>query len=193
MVSYEESYLNTRPQYLCKMCGKCCRLATSSKPYRELKQMFENGEPAAIDFLSVFVPYSSVEEARSVDSEIVDNIISLLKADGNYNEDNITFYYCKYLGEDNLCTNYADRPLLCRHFPSSPWAIVPPDCGYEGWLFEKREDIKQKVRKEKEELIELKLLKNKTRDEETLKKIELVEQKIERNIKLYQKYGSENW
>ena len=193
MVSYEENYLDKRPQSLCKMCGKCCRLSTTSTPYDKLKQMAENGDQGAIDFLSIFVPYSSIDEARGIDSEIVENIITHLKADNNYDEGNTTFYHCKYIGADNLCTNYENRPLLCKHFPSSPWAIVPPECGFEGWLFQKREEIKQNVRKEKEELIELKLLRRKTNDSETLKKIELVEQKIIRNIKLYEKYSSENW
>ena len=105
----------------------------------------------------------------------------------------MTFYRCKYLQPDNLCGNYEARPTLCRYFPSSPWAIVPPGCGYEGWLFWKREEDKQKIRLAKEELLELKLLAGRTKDEQTLKKIAAVEHKIHKNIELYKKYGSENW
>ena len=60
-------------------------------------------------------------------------------------------------------------------------------------MFQKREEIKQSVRKKKEELLELKLLKTKTVQPEILNKISLVEQKLRKNIALYSKYGSENW
>jgi len=192
MVSYEEIYLEKRPQRLCKMCGKCCRMATSSIPFEHIKEMSDK-DKSAQDFLEIFEPYNSIEEAKKFDSETVDNIIGLLNIDNNFNKENTTFYHCKYIQPDNLCSKYKSRPTLCLHFPSTPWAIVPPGCGFEGWLFWKREEIKHKIRLEKEELIELKLLKIRTHDEDTLKKIELVEQKIKRNINLYQKYGSENW
>lgn len=193
MSSYDENYLAKRPQSLCKMCGKCCRVVTTSTPYDELKRKAKNGDEGAIDFLSLFVPYKSIDEAKSVDAEIVENIIEKLSLDNNFDEKNTTFYYCKYLQDDNLCSNYENRPKLCRHCPSTPWAIVPPGCGFEGWLFWKREEDKQKVRRLKEELLELQLLRNRTNDEETLNKISAVEQKIHRNIDLYKKYGSENW
>lgn len=193
MGSYEENYLSKRPQSLCKMCGKCCRVVTTSTPYRELKKMADSGDKGAIDFLSIFIPYESVDAAREVDEGVVNNIINMLSLDGKYNENEVSFYYCKYLLDNNMCSNYENRPTLCRHFPSTPWAIVPPGCGFEGWLFAKREEDKQKVRKAKEELLELKLLRMRTRDDETLKKISIVEQKIQRNIDLYKKYGSENW
>lgn len=193
MGSYEDNYLAKRPQSLCKMCGKCCRVVTTSIPYRKLKLMAHDGDKGAVDFLSLFVPYKSIEEARLVDASVVDNIVDRLLEDGNYNEKDVTFYYCKYLQDDNLCSNYENRPALCRHCPSTPWAIVPPGCGFNGWLFWKREEDKQKVRKAKEELLELQLLRKRTTNEETLKKISTVEQKIQRNIDMYKKYGSQNW
>ena len=193
MGSYEENYLGKRPQSLCKMCGRCCRVATTSTPYKELKQLAENNNEGAIDFLKKFEPYKSIEDARAVDASIVDNIISQLSEDGTYNEEKTTFYYCKFIRDDNLCSNYENRPTLCAHCPSTAWSIVPPGCGFEGWLFWKREENKQKVRKAKEELIELKLLRTRTTSEEALNKISIVEQKIQRTIDLFKKYGSENW
>ena len=193
MSSYEENYLAKRPQYLCHMCGKCCRVVTTSIPYSQLLKMSKSGDMAANDFLSLFVPYDSVEAARKVDEAVVDNIIYHLKIDGKFNENEITFYFCKYLGDDNLCSRYETRLDLCKHCPSTPWSIVPPGCGFEGWLFWQREEVKQKIRLAKEELLELKLLKLRTKDEETLNKISLVEQKIQRNIDMYKKFGSENW
>ena len=82
---------------------------------------------------------------------------------------------------------------MCKHCPSTPWAIVPPGCGFEGWLFWQREEVKQRIIKSKEELLELKLLRMRTQDENVLKKIDAVEHKIQRSIDLYKKYGSENW
>lgn len=193
MGSYEENYLAKRPQHLCHMCGKCCRVVTTSTPYEELKKLANSGDKGAIDFLSLFVPYNSVEEARNIEPEVVDNIIRQLKNDNNFDETQTTFYGCKYLQDNNLCSRYETRLDLCKHCPSTPWSIVPPNCGFEGWLFWQREEIKKKVRLEKEELLDLKLLRLKTTNEETLKKIDLVEQKIKKSIALYKKYGSENW
>lgn len=193
MGNYEENYLNKRPQHLCHMCGKCCRVVTTSIPYNKLQEMAKNNDKGAKDFLSLFVPFSSIDEARNVDAEIVDNIINRLKEDENYKEDEITFYTCKYLQDNNLCSRYETRLDLCKHCPSSPWVIVPPGCGFEGWLFWQREEIKQKIRRSKEELLELKLLKMRTNDKEALQKIVAVENKILKNIDYYKKYGSENW
>ena len=193
MGNYEENYLAKRPQYLCNMCGKCCRVVTTSIPYKGLLEMSAKGDKGAKDFLSLFVPYESIEAARKVDAEVVDNIINRLIDDGNYREDEITFSGCKYLQDNNLCSRYENRLDLCRHCPSSPWSIVPPGCGFEGWLFWQREEIKQKIRRSKEELLELNLLRMRTKDEETLKRISSVEHKITKNIEAYKKYGSENW
>ena len=193
MSRYEENYLAKRPQHLCHMCGKCCRVVTTSLSYAELKQMEQDGDKGAVDFLSLFVPYDSIESARNVDAGVVDNIINRLKSDGSFDEKEITFYGCKYLQDNNLCSRYETRLDLCKHCPSTPWSIVPPGCGFEGWLFWQREEIKQKIRKSKEELLELKLLRMRTKDENTLQKINIVEHKIQRGIDFYKKYGSENW
>ena len=192
MDNYEKNYLSKRPE-MCVRCGLCCRVATTTTPYKKLLEMRDAGDEGAIDFLSVFEPYESIEAARKVSAPTVDNIINSLKADGNYKEEDMTFYKCKYLDDNNLCTRYDTRLALCKHFPASPWAIVPPGCGYEGWLFVKREETKQKIRKIKEELLELQLLKKKTTSPDIQLKIASVEKKMLANIELYKKYGSENW
>lgn len=193
MDNYEKNYLSKRPENLCRMCGLCCRVATTTTPYQKLKEMAASGDKGAVDFLSVFEPYPSIEDARSVSAETVDNVIKSLKEDGNYSEQDMTFYKCKYLGDDNLCKRYNDRLLLCKHFPASPWAIVPPGCGYEGWLFMKREETKQKIRKVKEELLELQLLKKKSFSPDIQLKISAVEKKMLNTIDIHKKHGSENW
>ena len=193
MGSYEETYLARRPQELCHMCGRCCRVVTTQKPYKDLKRLAELGDAMACEFLKIFEPYPSIEAARKVDRELVDNIIERLSLDGNFNEEDTTFYRCKYLLEDNLCSIYEERPVLCRHCPSTPWSIVPPGCGFEGCLFLERERAKEKIRRSKEELRELKLLKKRKVDEAILKRIEAVEHKINTSIELYKKYGSYDW
>ncbi len=193
MDNYEKNYLSKRPENLCRMCGLCCRVATTTTPYKKLKEMAAAGDKGAIDFLSVFEPYPSIDAARNVSAETVDNVIKNLKEDGNYYEEDMTFYKCKYLGDDNLCQRYNNRLLLCKHFPASPWAIVPPGCGYEGWLFMKREETKQKIRKVKEELLELQLLKKKAFSPDIQLKISAVEKKMLNTIDIHKKHGSENW
>ena len=67
MSSYEENYLNKRPQELCHMCGKCCRVVTTSIPYDKLLELQNNGDKAACDFLGIFVPFKTIEDAKKAD------------------------------------------------------------------------------------------------------------------------------
>ena len=96
MDNYEKNYLSQRPE-MCIRCGLYCRVATTTTPYKKLLEMKEEGDAGAIDFLSVFEPYESIEAARQVSAPTVDNIINSLKADGNYKEEDMTFYieFCK--------------------------------------------------------------------------------------------------
>ena len=135
MSDINDEFVKSRPQRLCHMCGKCCRISTTPYPYEELKAKVEEGHEGAIDFLDIFEPYPSIESAREVDAGIVDNIINGLKEDNNYDEKTLTFYRCRYIMDNNLCGIYLNRKKLCDNFPVSPWAVVPPDCGFEGWLF----------------------------------------------------------
>jgi Fe-S-cluster containining protein len=186
MDNYEKNWLTKRPQRLCKMCGRCCRTSTTSNSYEDLLKMCEAGDEGAIAFLSIFEPYPSIEAARVQDAELVDNILGELGSG-----ENVTFYGCKYIRDDNLCGNYETRPLLCHHCPSTPWAVVPPGCGFENWLLWKREEDKQKVRRSKEQLQELELMY--TDDPETIAKIERVKQTVQKTIDMYKKFGSEYW
>ncbi len=193
MDNFEKNGLSQRPQSLCNMCGRCCRCSTTSFTYEKLLELQAEGDQGAIDFLELFEPYDSIEAAREVSPEIVDNIIKGLKEDGNFVEEDMTFYHCRFIGDDNLCTRYESRKTLCDLFPASPWAIVPPGCGFEGWLFMKREEKKQQIRKVKEDLLELQLLKTKTSDPETMAKIIAVENKMHKTIEHYKKHGAEFW
>lgn len=191
---YGEKIVGMHPQGLCKKCGKCCRVvANNNYSYRQLQNMADDGNEYAKDFIKLFEPYPSIDAAREVDSAVVDNIIARLKADGMYDENDITFYHCRYITEDNLCSIYEERPTLCKQCPSSGWVITPPGCGFESWLFIKREEDMQRVRRAKEELLDLRVMKNSTKDENIIRKIETVEKKIDKTINMYSKYGSYKW
>ncbi len=189
---YEENYIKSRPQSLCKMCGKCCRVISNTKyTYDEIKEMAANGNDYAKDFLNIFEPYESIEEARAVDAATVDNILREKK--DNIKEEDMTFYKCRYILDNNMCSIYEERPKLCIYCPSNGWVVTPPGCGFESWLFLKREEDMKKVRKAKEELLDLRVMRKKTQDFEILKKIDSVEKKVCNTIELFAEYGSKYW
>lgn len=194
MIRHEEEYVKNRPQELCKMCGKCCRVITNTQyTYDEICEMASQGNEYAKDFIKIFKPYNSIEDAKKVDKETVENIINRLKDNETFNPDTITFYGCKYILPDNSCPIYEERPALCRVCPSSGWAITPPGCGFTAWQFLRREEDKSKIRKAKEELLELKIMRKKTTTDSILKKIDSVERKIYNNIEMYAPQGSHDW
>lgn len=185
-------FIETRPQRLCLMCGRCCRAATTYIPHGELVKMAEEGDEGAKDFLSLFEPYPSIEAAREADAAIVDNVLKRLETAEEPQKD-VTFYKCRYIQDNNLCGRYETRPQLCGRFPTSPWAIIPPGCGYEGYLFQCREEIKQKIRKFKEDLLEYEAVLKTEQNPERKAKLELAIKKINDIVAHYGKYGSADW
>lgn len=115
-----------RSQFKCVGCATCCNLACSEFSPVELKQKTENGDNFAAQFLSVFVPYASKEDARKVYPEY----IKMLEEN---KEDNVYFYHCPKLTEDKRCSDYENRPQICRDFPDNPLSILPKSCGYKQW------------------------------------------------------------
>ena len=95
-----KDFLERRPQRLCKMCGKCCRVVVASIPHEELVLNAENGDKSAKEFLELFEPYPSYKDAMNVDEGIVKNI-------PNYEKQ--TFYKCRFLQDNNLCSRYETR------------------------------------------------------------------------------------
>ena len=76
--------------------------------------------------MSVFVPYNSKEDARKVYPEY----IKLLE---DNKEDEVYFYHCPKLLDCNKCSDYENRPQICRDFPDNPLSILPKSCGYSKW------------------------------------------------------------
>lgn len=175
------------------MCGKCCRVVTTSRTYEELCAARDAGDEGAIDFLSLFEPYSSIEEAKKISKETVENVTNALKENEIYDESKLTFYKCRYIQDDNLCGRYKNRLALCDNFPGTPWAVVPPGCGFEGWLFQQREEKKQQVRKLKENLLSLDVMLKECDNTEQMKRILDTKDKLKHTISMYAKYGGNDW
>jgi len=180
-----KDFLERRPQRLCKMCGKCCRMATASVSYEDMLELAKKGDKSSIEFLDTFEPYPSIEEALKADEATVKNIPDW---------EHRTFYHCKHINPDsNLCPKYEERHNVCRIFPSSPWAVCPPDCGFEGWLFQERENHKKRIRQLKEESIYYQAkLKTELPSKEKVLYQKLID-KIDQRINLYEKYGARDW
>ena len=122
------------PQHLCNMCGKCCKIASSKGglTYEELKQLAQDTDAppsqseGARDFLSIFVPYESLDDARKVSPGFVDVFSEKFKHKADF-----SLFYCKFL-KDNKCTIHEDRPLLCRMYPiPHEKTLYEPGCGFK--------------------------------------------------------------
>lgn len=181
-------FIRSRPQELCLMCGKCCKTVSAAKSNQELNDLASQGDTSALDFLSIFRPYASLEDAKNVDRSVVENILK-----GAPDGKELTFYHCKHILDNNCCGNYENRPQLCRNFPSSPFAVVPQGCGYEGWLFAQREKVKHKVRELKESIIEYKAELKSDLPPEQKRKIQIIIDKSQQLIDVYASYGSADW
>lgn len=118
--------LDYRKEFSCIGCGTCCKLACSEFSPDELKIKAQKGDRFATQFLSVFVPYDSREDARKIYPEYIKML------DDN-KEDEVYFYHCPKLTECNRCSDYENRPQICRDFPDNPLALLPKSCGYVKW------------------------------------------------------------
>ncbi len=115
-----------RNEFQCTGCATCCNLACSEFSPEELRLKAENGDNFAKQFISIFIPYESKEEARKVYPEY----IQMLEEN---KEDKVYFYHCPKLTEDKRCSDYENRPQICRDFPDNPLSILPKSCGYKKW------------------------------------------------------------
>lgn len=166
----------------CKCTGQCCRCASPSSASTKLLEKAANGNGFARDFFSIFTPYLSVEDARKINPGSVDRSLNACKSPtSEVKPDEVVFYYCKYISDENKCLIYEDRPQLCRDYPDSPFLVFPPNCAYEGWSRECRE--KYKGLKE-----ELENLKQQKRELENLK----YQQKVMQSLRFIHKFDKEH-
>lgn len=119
----------------CSKCGNCCRLATSEYSYEQLKQRAMRGDKFSKDFISVFVPYNTEEEAKKANPEYFELLNNLME------DQKVYYYYCpKLVG--NICSDYENRPDICKNFPHNPLKLLPSTCSYNTW---KNEVAKQSM------------------------------------------------
>ena len=113
-----------RKQFHCSGCATCCNLACSEFSYDELKEKAENGDKFATQFTSIFVPYETRKDAEKIYPEYIE----MLKDKGD-----VYFYHCPKLTECKRCSDYENRPQICKTFPNNPLDILPKSCGYYQW------------------------------------------------------------
>jgi Fe-S-cluster containining protein len=190
----ENTDLQAERPDLCHKCGRCCRSATTVNNYQTLLKMVEAGEQEAIDFLSIFEPFSSIEEARKVVPDQVDQVLQVVATRDDMKLDEVTFYHCRYVTEEGLCGIYERRPRCCKDAPYHGWSLMPPGCGFEGWQFEQRERQKSEIRKLKEVQLQMEFLSpdgvNLPTREMTLEDLRSV---VANAIKPWVSFGAEYW
>jgi len=113
-----------RKEFHCTGCATCCNLACSEFSPEELKEKAKNGDKFAIQFTSIFVPYETRQEAEKIYPEYLE----MLKDKGQ-----VYFYHCPKLNECKRCSDYENRPQICKTFPNNPLDILPKSCGYYQW------------------------------------------------------------
>jgi len=118
---------NYKNNFSCSCCSTCCKIASSEFSYEELKEKAQNGDKFAQQFVSVFVPYEDENQARIAYAEYIDYLYEILGKEEKY-----YFYYCPK-NKNKLCSDYENRPEICREFPTNPLMILPKTCGYKAW------------------------------------------------------------
>ena len=121
-----DSIMERKNECSCSQCGNCCRLAVSEYSYEQLKQRASRGDKFSRDFVSVFVPYKTDEEARKANPEYFDLLEDTME------DQKVYYYYCPKL-TDNECSDYENRPNICKDFPHNPLKLLPSTCSYNAW------------------------------------------------------------
>ena len=116
-----------RQNFSCKGCATCCNLACSEFSPEQLKKKAKNGDRFAAQFISIFIPYNTKEEAKKIYPEYIKLVEDTLE------DENVYFYHCPKLNDCNRCSDYENRPQICRVFPDNPLSILPESCGYYEW------------------------------------------------------------
>lgn len=120
-----KTIMDKKSECECNQCANCCRLAVSEYSFDQLKQRAMRGDKFSKDFVSVFVPYPTEEEARLANPEYFKLLSDLV-------EDKTYYYYCpKLVG--NSCSDYENRPDICKDFPHNPLKLLPSTCAYNSW------------------------------------------------------------
>jgi Fe-S-cluster containining protein len=153
MSGQEWAELTGIPMPKCNQQGCCCRGASPSVPYHVLLERASNGDDFARNFFNQFVPYNTQDEVRAIMPGLVDRTLRAAEQEDCFNgPEDVVFYKCRYIGDDNKCQVYEDRPKLCRDYPDTPFIVFAPGCAYEPWA----KQVKTKFKHVQEELERMK-------------------------------------
>ena len=163
----------------CNRCGICCRLIPIDI---EGYAILRNGVSFLDEEFFESLIAMDLEEARNINEIYVEKVLNSFPQ--------ATFYRCKFISPANLCTKL-EIPPACQDYPSHPFACIPDECGYYGEIFIKAEEIKQKIRKYKEEIVYYEaMIASGCKEEKVYLKIIT---SLNRFIEKYAPYGSEDW
>lgn len=107
------------------------------------------------------------------------------------------FFYqknCYNCGMNNFQKELPKRLCLqCKKcsgkLPESAFSDIPENCGYEGWIFLKKEEHKQKVRKLDEEIILLNVKIKNSKSNTKKKKYEHARNKVLAELEKLKEFG----
>ena len=91
-----------------------------------MKQKASRGDKFAEEFTSIFVPYETEEQAKAINPEyfkLLNDTMGDIK---------VYYYYCPKL-KNNLCSDYENRPNICKKYPYNPLMLLPRECSYNSW------------------------------------------------------------
>lgn len=162
----------------CNGCGMCCKLIPIKKGENILVR--DGFQIIDEEFQSFLIKYEP-EQAKDVNKEYTERILDLFP--------DVEFYKCSYFA-DNKCT-INRKPSLCRDFPYSPLAIVPEECACLGEVFIKNEELKRRIRKIKEEILDYETLIS-TGDKDSTSYRKIIDN-LNRFVTKYKDFGSDNW
>ena len=118
--------MDKKEECSCIRCGNCCRLATSPYSYEQLKQRAMRGDKFSKDFVSIFVPYKTEEEAKLANPEYFELLESTME------DQKVYYYYCPKI-VNNECSDYENRPDICKDCPHNPLKLLPSTCSFNTW------------------------------------------------------------
>ena len=124
----KKSIMQKKSEYSCNKCGDCCKLAISERSPMQLKQHAMRGDKFAREFISIYVPYESEEMAEAICPEYYHKLKELMDDNAR-----LYFYYCRKLGADNLCSDYENRPDICKDYPLTAVKTLPDKCSFIPW------------------------------------------------------------
>lgn len=103
----------------CQRCGKCCSLyciPCTDKDIHRILNFLKLFPERASDFVELVEPEEDILDSYEdvpkvlVEDIISENLVLVIKSD-------VPEEYCYFYDDDNKCTIYPVRPLVCRFFP----------------------------------------------------------------------------